>query len=1073
MDKVTLPRVADVYTGARAVPQFIGRRAEIATIQRAIDAAPRSHIFYITGDGGIGKTRLIREILARLQQNEALLTCVEPIDLYHTSTHTVEGLIDALQHALAPDGQGFERYLSARDKLYALDPFEDVDTARLRSLRQSLSETFMADYKDLAGRSIVLALDTAERLFFQQGLTMTALDIKNLQLGYDLGYDWLVYRFLPELQNTVVLLAGRFERGRLFAKLQDRVMPSVPLTHLKLKGFSEAEALEYFEAVIEQARSAGDDTERVAAEMIAALDEPQRRGIFYSLREDDDEPQVRPIRLALAIDHLVVQGKPMPELVQPLADAQQLSAPERAQIQDKLGRALVFSIGNYRRQVDELILMLGWLRKGAGVDLLASVLEQNPDEVERGLADVRALSFVKRYHGSHHPEAERYWLHDEIYRWLRQYILGRLSAPRRAAVFQKVHAYYQRRIEEARAEVAELARSGPERALRDMRALIDKRVKLETLLIDDLYYCLQSDPRDGLNTFFRYSEEAIAARDESLDMKLRAELLLFLGECNLIDGADGAQSVNALRQRLAQLAAGPGASAPTEPCQAVEALLGEIVADQALRWIKRAVYDARYPEAELLCRKLRRSHKWLLEHGGPLVAAELDVWEGLTVAYQGYYRDAETCLKRGQRALEAWQMTVPTDQIPVWSAVLARAHHNLGYLYRVRGQVSRSAQAYQRARGYWKVAQMETQHAATLDHLGQALALQGRFEEARYYVSEALEHFRRRGAFALQAQAYTHLADIENQAANYLEATRHINTALMIARVMTQPRIEGLALLTSAATRRYMSESPTISDAERQRLIELAQKESAEASVIFGSDHRSLKVPDVVDKESDIRAEHDKGVAYRELYRLTRDPNLREQYLAQTITSLEKTRETARTEKLWNYDLDALLGLAWTYYYAALPAELQRTLAELDDEMKAHFPHYRLTPGGVPKRIKDMQVGVVNQFSKFFMLRGLMAMDRYQPHDPARSDALEEAAYYLTLSMAYNNLLAQSHQGIVRALFNIQPRLNDLDKRDLVAFFEAVEQAGQDLRLSRSQNRLWEELVNTFGPYDILKRLTG
>src|SRR3989304_303580 len=90
------------YASARATPELVGREEILNLIGKAIeDKGNQAQVFYIAARGGMGKTRLLEEVVkrwgnwkrSRPKKRAKLLIANRLVDLYHTHTHTEEGLI--------------------------------------------------------------------------------------------------------------------------------------------------------------------------------------------------------------------------------------------------------------------------------------------------------------------------------------------------------------------------------------------------------------------------------------------------------------------------------------------------------------------------------------------------------------------------------------------------------------------------------------------------------------------------------------------------------------------------------------------------------------------------------------------------------------------------------------------------------------------------------------------------------------------------------------------------------------------------------------------------------------------
>ncbi len=222
--------------------------------------------------------------------------------------------------------------------------------------------------------------------------------------------------------------------------------------------------------------------------IISHLRRTQQQAIFHCLHDGGPDPRIRPILLALALDHLIIAGQPLAELTQPLKKAKALTDEERRAIEQKLGIALVRTLHENRRPADHIILTLGWLRKGADVNLLSKLTGLKETEVSEVLEQIKDLSFVKI-----RTADNRIFLHDEIYNILHQYVLVGVSPGETEYIYSTVQAHYAQLIEEARHQIDEVYHPQADTYAEiapnpdEVRA---KRSLLQDAIAEDFYYRL-------------------------------------------------------------------------------------------------------------------------------------------------------------------------------------------------------------------------------------------------------------------------------------------------------------------------------------------------------------------------------------------------------------------------------------------------------------------------------------------------------------------------------------------------------------------------------------------------------
>ncbi|MGB9872283.1 MAG: ATP-binding protein, partial [Anaerolineae bacterium] len=348
------------YLSPLATTELVGRTQEIARVQEIILETIRGKgrsIIYITGVGGIGKTRLLQHLLKVLPQHLPVRVAGRPVDMYHTINHTVEGLIQALQEALAPDGAGFERYQRERETLHRISREE---RAQWQEQRNRMIQAFLEDLNRISQEAtVVLALDTVERLFLQEDPVASRLGILTAR---SLVYDWLLKEFLPNVENTAVFLVGR----PIPIPVEQELEKIGRFDPIDLSGLTEEETLEYFEKLVPTLQASSSTRDQFVADQIQQWDEEFRRCLFHALR---DNGTIRPILLALAIDYLAISGEPF-GAARSLAQAQQMSTEERGRNQRALLQGVETLIRGSLHPLDAFIDVMSWLRKGADIDLL-------------------------------------------------------------------------------------------------------------------------------------------------------------------------------------------------------------------------------------------------------------------------------------------------------------------------------------------------------------------------------------------------------------------------------------------------------------------------------------------------------------------------------------------------------------------------------------------------------------------------------------------------------------------------------------------------------------------------------
>jgi tetratricopeptide (TPR) repeat protein len=525
-------------------------------------------------------------------------------------------------------------------------------------------------------------------------------------------------------------------------------------------------------------------------------------------------------------------------------------------------------------------------------------------------------------------------------------------------------------------------------------------------------------------------------------MQLRSELLTFLTEQELFD--EDRTKVDGLR-------------------------FEDVIADAAVRWLKRYVETGKLDEAISLASQLRNGAHHLIVGGGMLAQAELSTWEALARIYRGSreekdYQKAETLLVTANQELT--ELAAPTEQFIRWSAIIARNYNNLGYLRRIQGQFIAASAAYRKALPHWRFVKLEAEHANTLTNLSFALALSGKFQEARRRVEDALNLRKKLGTRIPLALTYSTWAAIEIQAGSPWEAEPLAQSALNISQGLEFLRGTGLALLVLSEAHRFMSEKQDLTIGEKRELLQDALSEANRALEIFSEEDQ--------EPERRLSALYQRGVTLRQLSRVAESEVLESQYGIEAVEDLQKVRAIARENELWQKHLDASLGLAWTYYYQGSPETLSDFLNLLMEEIKLQFSSYLITKQQGPQITAGTVLDVFSQLGRLEVLQGVIAMNRFEAGEKKPTyPALREAVSHFTLAIAYDELVSESSQGIRRALNTILDQLKGLNAREMVAAFESIAETAQAYDSIEEGGRLWQELEESFGPYETHRRLAS
>ncbi|MEM3646842.1 MAG: tetratricopeptide repeat protein [Thermofilum sp.] len=971
----------EVHTGAWATPELVGRDAYLKQIYRALTDTSRSYVIYITGEGGIGKTRLVQHVLQNPPDVPSLVVASRLIDLYHSQVRTLAGLIGAILEVVEPLSDFFRAQVET-GKLEALARAEQegLSIAEVISLRKDATQFFLRVFNQFTQEHrVVLALDTAEHLFAHEDPSQKALGLEDV---YPSLLQWLLDEFLPNVQNTVILLAGRPGPGNLKEILKQRLEDSAErsLEMIELPGLNEEESIRYIQAVIRAARDRG---ALDAAEFIQNWGNDNWRTAFYCLCDDSNPPTVRPILLALAVDYLVVAGRPLDGLVMPLEQARSLSSNQREQIREALVKELIHIIGDKRSPADEIIIALGWLRKGANATLLAYVTGMELEIIETALEGLKQLSFIKT-----RPVDQRIFLHDEMYGAVQRHFLEGQEA-RWRSVARVLQEYYQEQVDAARQQIAKLyqplGEQRQDQVLPASHEVIRTRARLQDAMVENLFYQLRHEPSQGFQKYYLYAEEATATADESLDMQLRAELMAFLAE----------------------------RESPSQPSEIDGLSRADVIADAAVRWLKRLINKGDYTRAVQVARSTAMAD--FVARSGTWAQADLKAWEALALAYQGHLEEARKLLNEAALMLDGLKPGLAREK-----SILAHVYNNRGYVLRALGCYFGAIRDYEMALSIWREMDLGVEAANTLNNLAFAQAEVGRLDAAERLAKTALALREEAGPRSPVGLSINTLAHIAIRGNFLVTARERAERACNLFQLLGDLRGEGLAKIALAEALRRWGEQKDESES-LQMAIQVAEEGVNICERLAALDRQ-------------VEALIELGCAYRDLAKVVRGPLPRKRdasHISEQVKriaekgkeALRRAAEIARAQKVVGRQIDALVNLAWLHYYIL---EEDQALAELEKAQKLIPAEFYITNRGRPHINRgEAIVPALMQLGKIELLRGQICFNEYQHRDDL--SRLEQAIEHYALSLEYDFLASdQIFRDMRRGMDRIYERLSSL-----------------------------------------------
>ncbi len=359
----------------------IGREVELRAIQNVLDESPHLRILYFTGEGGVGKTRLLEETKHLVdEKTHSPLRWSGILDLYHTELHTTSALQAAIVQGLDPIGEYFQRFRSVYDRLNLLLQ-EGLTGHTIEVEREKLNDVFLEDYRAFSKKyRPVLAFDTLESMVHESDWVE---NICNIEGGSIAARDWLTEQ-IGTLENSVILMAGRPDNS--LRNALERANNNYPgqLEIIEIKGLTREDTHELLELLIKNAPAS-----------------------LKPLREKTDQLwQVTsglPVQLALSID-LASNGELIP-------------LPNNENRVVSYGQSLVNTLFPYDHPNASVFFLLALARKGMTAELLHYLEpERSKMDCQQQLEQLRLKTIIKL-----RPQQGEIFLHDALYELFDQY----------------------------------------------------------------------------------------------------------------------------------------------------------------------------------------------------------------------------------------------------------------------------------------------------------------------------------------------------------------------------------------------------------------------------------------------------------------------------------------------------------------------------------------------------------------------------------------------------------------------------------------------------------------------------
>jgi len=968
---------------------FVGREPLLQKIDEIVEqAAGRPTVVFLTGRGGIGKTELLKKVLARYDEaDRQWFVASDVVDVYHPEVRTKTGLanriVDTLPGLASPL---FAAYQRARSE-YGMQLLSESGRG-IRTQVDAMRLMFELGLGNLCAENVVVvALDTAEKLVYPGEQPETGRETDEL-------WTWLC-ELLSRMRNIVVLIAGRPQIEAL--QITATQYGALNVVRLELPPFDPDESEQYLTALQTRLEGLG---KKVEAERLRSL-KPVIRENVHRLTGGD------PISFALLADLTAVGGQLSAELYDPSSPPPLAGAElddSRRRLQDWFVERLLD-----QPALKDTLEALGYLPRGATTELLARVLgvfarsAPSIEQAQKHLSAILHLAIVKVSR-----DDQRVFLHDEIYAMLQRLHDHPGDASTNEVVRETIHKFYDSEIESVAAHFNEVSASVeimPEPSDADFAQLTAANIQRRHLLIETLFYSLRQIPGPGFERYYRYMREAILTGDIVLDRELQTIMIEFLPECE--DAA-------------------------------VRKLIREVMAPRTLvRYWAAGELDKAIEEAE----KARGASSAAYSINSTVI----DSWDAYARIYLGGSDNQARAKDMLDRAITFLRTALPQDAYAqnepppeIWRtlAVLAFALRVRGYWLRSDGRLRAAVPEYEEAVRIFRQINFKIELATSLNDLGFVIAELGFFADGRSLIRKAMALREELASRTGVAYCINTLAMIDVFEGKFEAAMTSAERARSIFRTLKIARGVGLCELTLAEARRRMSNPEDVpSPAQRLEGLEAALGHANRALAIFNEIGEQLRRAQAFVEIGCAR--RDMVLAY---HALNVDQQACDEIARQSENALRAAVQIAESVSL-RWCIDAWVNLAWLGNYAtddALLSEAEQAARDLI-HLNRLDDYYVNQGSGKPKvDVDQAESWVWAQIGKLHAVRADHHFSQYQRGKQQGSDRdvddknLEKAITQYAIALENNQYgHNEDSRDLRRVKTQVDQRIESLTYREL------------------------------------------
>ena len=680
---------------------LINREREVGEILSAINEKATFRIILLTGKGGVGKTRILEEVIRQAKQKRKRYIRYSGIlDMYHTDLRSLLSLQDALIKNLDHKGKHFLNYRSQRER-FEDRRYKGISGKTLEDERNALKQVFLEDYSAFAQKyRSVLVFDTAENLSPEPDLIQSIFRINNSQLAVR---DWLLNE-VSKLPNTVIVVASR-----------PHEVPESDIPHeFPESGFSHDLAQKYSSSPGQLQRLRLEGLTRVECQhFLMPWANNSNLAILSLVNQSDwlwEKTKGNPVELSV----YVKLGKKHQSLIESIvsaSDAQQRTIADLSH-HNFWRESLVDSLFQYESDEPEqrIFYLLAITRRGLTADLL-HYLEPawTLEECQAYLEKVKNDSIVKV-----RESTTTLFLHDALYELFDLYKRSKVSLD---PWYQRLTNYYQ---------------SKQARTSYDRKSWGESAVNI-------LFYELHRNPRNAYEEYYlQWDDVTIRGREAEIEIQLRDEFLRFFNSpFNQQKLEDQGLTARIIEQESAirwikYYVDTSNYSRAIELAESVIAVIPEL--SNMLSSITKATY-----QSSLMNEEQQQRVQAVFEHITPFIKAQLLAYYGDAQAFVGGDENQSVAILH--QAITLLKTVTFAESEPLaWlhKRVLGRVYNALGYSSQAQGRYGRAENYYKIALSHYTPLQgIDDERGNTLNNLAYLLAVLGDLDMAKKYAKDA------------------------------------------------------------------------------------------------------------------------------------------------------------------------------------------------------------------------------------------------------------------------------------------------------------------------------------------------